>query len=196
MTRAMILLSTLALTLLSPNLVQKASAKYEDNWLASMFQSILEKESKPANKSANKAADRMWLKLCVKLREDIDCSKWTRPNVRTFAPNPLRPGLQGYYDGTNIIYIRQNLYAGSREEVLAHEMSHYVDQLLGLLPPMPIYSDDTKGIIALCMSEKTAWGVSDEYHRTQFWGNLKLVVGKRWVSWYTHCTPHRAILYP
>lgn len=196
MKRLLVLLTALAVTLVTPMTVTSYNVEIDESRLATIIQMILEANATPATKQADRAADRMWDKLCNKLREGIDCSTWERPTVMLFKPNPLRPGLMGYYDGTNIIYIRKNLYAGPREEVLAHEMSHYVDQLLGLLPPMPVYSDDAEGIIKLCQSEKIAWGVSDAYNLKEVWGNRSRFVGETWVDWYEHCTPYRDVLYP
>lgn len=176
--------------------VTTSAVEIDESRLAAILQYLLQVNAKPATPQADKAADRMWAKLCTKLRAGIDCSTWERPTVMLFKPNPLRPGLMGYYDGTDIIYIRSNLYSGNREEVLAHEMSHYVDQMLGLLPPMPVYEDDAEGIIKLCKSEAIAWAVSDAYNTTEIWGRPSRVVGETWVDWYAHCTPYKDVLYP
>lgn len=165
-----------------------------DDLIASWVQFVLEAASRPANsKSQLRAKYRAWNLLCFELR-DQSCSGITPPNVRTFRQNPLRPGLAGYYDGTNIIYIRSDLYGKERLEVLAHEMSHFMDNELGLLPPMPVYNDDIPGIISLCTSEARAWLVSDNFQI--LYGNPRLVVGSDWTNWYTHCTPYKGILYP
>lgn len=184
----------LSAALLMPPVTPAASSPEDTLPLADIIQFWLqataEEDLSPA---ARRAKYRAWNMLCFELR-DVSCIGMTPPKVKTFAPNPLRPGLMGYYDGSDVIYIRNNLYGYRREEVLAHEMSHYVDQLLGLLPPMPVYGDDVEGIKGLCMSEKVAWGVSDKFHVK--YRRFHLVVGESWTEWYTHCTPYKDYLYP
>jgi hypothetical protein len=136
-----------------------------------------------------KARYRTWLLLCLELR-DVTCAGIPVPKVETFRPNPLRRGLLGYYDGSDTVFIRSNLGATRREEVLAHEMSHYIDVQLGLnVVPGPA--------LDICFSEKRAWAVSDAYWlRRGVSPKSKKIVGQRWVDWYAHCTPYKDTLYP
>ena len=158
---------------------------------AAFYQMLLEARAEELKNPRLKY--KMFDSLCFDLR-DVDCTGITPPRIFLFEPNPLRPGLAGYYNGDDIVYIRSNLYGDQREEVLAHEMSHFVDNELGLLPEMPVFFGDTDGIIGLCMSEKRAWAVSDQYWRRAF--QPRKVVGKSWTRWYRHCTPHKDVLYP
>jgi hypothetical protein len=154
---------------------------------------VIEKDAKEDfSKSGLKAKYAAWDLFCYELRS-VSCAGIKLPKVKLFRPNPMRPGLMGYYDGTDIIYIRRDLRGDERMEVLAHEMSHYWDNEKGLLPPLPVYSDDEEGILALCYSEKWAWGVSDEYNR--LYGNPRDIVGSDWTKWYTHCTKHKDEMY-
>lgn len=161
------------------------------NPLAAFMQMILEAQAEELKKPRIKY--RMFDKLCFDLR-DVDCTGIKPPRIFLFKKNPMRPGLAGYYNGDDIVYIRADLVGDQREEVLAHEMSHYVDNELGLLPEMPVFNGDTDGIIGLCMSEKRAWAVSDNYWRSAF--QPRKVVGSMWTNWYKHCTPHKDVLYP
>jgi hypothetical protein len=186
----MLLILAIAVSLLTTKL------KNEDditvmNPLASFMQMILEAQAEELKNPRIKY--RMFDALCFDLRE-VDCTGMKPPRIFLFEKNPMRPGLAGYYDGTDIVYVRADLVGDQREEVLAHEMSHYVDQLLGILPEMPVYNTDTAGIIGLCMSEKRAWSVSDEYWKRAH--QPRKVVGSTWTRWYKHCTPHKDVLYP
>jgi hypothetical protein len=185
-----LLIVALAVALTAPSLRNEDDVEVW-NPLAEIVQIVLERQAEELKNPRIKY--RMFDKLCFDLR-DVDCTGITPPRIFLFQKNPMRPGLAGYYDGGDIVYIRKDLYGDQREEVLAHEMSHFVDNELGLLPPMPVFSGDTDGIIGLCMSEKRAWAVSDNYWRSAF--QPKKVVGKRWTSWYAHCRPHKDILYP
>ena len=137
---------------------------------------------------------RMWDKLCNDFRPNASCQGIKPPRIFLFSPNPLRPGLAGYFDGGDVVYIRTTLYGDEREEVVAHEMSHYLDFELGLLPELPVFVGDREATFQLCLSEKVAWGVSDDYWRSAF--NFRNVVGKKWTSWYKHCRPFKDRLYP
>jgi hypothetical protein len=195
MKRLAVLLVALAVTLVTPMTVTSTTIELDDSRLASIMQVFLEQTSRRPSPAQRRAVNKAWVLLCFELR-DVDCTGIIMPELRVFNPNPMRPGLMGYFKGGNLIYVRDNLYGGRREEVLAHEMSHYIDDQLGLLPPMPVYKSDTVGIIGLCKSEAIAWGVSDAYNRTNLWGNPKFIVGEDWVNWYDHCTPHKDVLYP
>ena len=128
-----------------------------------------------------------WNMVCFELR-DVDCTGMKVPKVLTFEPKPRRKGLMGYYTGGDTIWVRENLRQKSMEEVLAHEMSHYIDMKLGLLNP--VFNSD----LSRCFSEKRAWAVSDAYNRV--YGKYSRIVGSEWTRWYTHCTPYRDKLYP
>jgi hypothetical protein len=142
--------------------------------------------AKPLSPGQLSAKYRMYNMLCFELR-DIDCSGIPAPEVATFPRNPFRPGLAGYYDGSDTVYIREDLMGREREDVLAHEMSHYLDvMILDLKVPGPA--------LEICKSEVRAWAVSDSYWTK--YGRYDRVVGEDWVNWYSHCTPLKDLLYP
>ena len=189
--KAFVLSILLSLALMGT--LSEATVQPERN-TASIFEFYIElTASSVLTPDEAKAKYTAWNLLCFELR-DVKCSGIKPPRVMTFDRNPLRPGLAGYYDGTDIIYIRNDLRGLDRLEVLAHEMSHYIDNEFGLLPEMPVYIDDVPGIIALCTSEKVAWAVSDAFNEAN--GRDIYVVGDDWVDWYAHCTPYKDILYP
>ena len=141
---------------------------------------------KPIDAKKYRTVCEAWNMLCFDLR-DVDCTGVPVPKVMTFSTNPARPGLAGYYKGGDVIYVRNNLGKNALEEVLAHEMSHYMDVIKFNLPvPGPA--------LEICFSEKRAWAVSDNYNR--MYGKKSRIVGETWVEWYTHCTPYRDVLYP
>ena len=133
---------------------------------------------------------RVWLDLCMDYRAEADCQGILVPKIKTFRPNPLRPGLAGYYKGGDVVYVRSNLKYIEREEVLAHEMSHYLDVELGLAN-VPGFARE------ICFSEKRAWRVSDLFWQRQGYAeDSRKMVGSRWTNWYSHCKPLQSELYP
>ena len=133
---------------------------------------------------------RAWMDLCFEYRAEEDCTGIKVPKVKQFPRNPFRPGLAGYYDGSDTVYIRQGMKYDMREEVLAHEMSHYLDKVKG-------YTQIPGPALDVCFSEKRAWRVSDLFWIKQgYAADDKRIVGHKWVEWYGHCTPHKAELYP
>lgn len=132
---------------------------------------------------------RVWNDLCFEYRADVSCIGIHVPKIAKFRPNPMRPGLAGYYDGGDTVYLRSTLKGYAREEVLAHEMSHYLDEQLD----MTVIPGPAKQI---CFSEKRAWAVSDAFWTKKFGPNSREIVGATWVNWYTHCTPYKSELYP
>ena len=187
MKRLLILGAALTLTLG----INTAITDEEHNIISGVIQLVLERQAEELKN--HRVKYRMWDQLCFDLR-DVDCSGIEVPKVYTFKKNPMRPGLAGYFSGGDIVYIREDLRGDAREEVLAHEFSHYVDQELGLLPPLPVFAGDEEGMFGLCYSEKRAWAVSDEYNFRNFY--REKVVGKGWTRWYSHCTKFKDRLYP
>jgi len=158
----------------------------DDAILAGFIQFYLEKRAEPLSPAEMRAKYIAWDLLCFELR-DVDCTGVVLPKVQKFQPNPLRPGLAGYYNGSDTIFIRSTLTGEAREEVLAHEMSHYLDVTFGITN-VPGYAEE------ICFSEKRAWAVSDAYW-TKYLRPSK-VVGESWANWYRHCTPLKDKLYP
>jgi len=168
------------------NLETPALTIDEDTLAAVFFQVYLERNAESPSPAVLAAKYRMYNMLCFELR-DIDCGATPAPKVLTFKTNPFRPGLQGYYDGGDTIFIRNNLRGKHREEVLAHEMSHYLDaEILGMEIPGKA--------LPICFSEKRAWAVSDAYWTK--YNHPRKVVGSKWTKWYKHCTPFKDTLYP
>lgn len=130
-----------------------------------------------------------WNLLCFELR-DVDCTGIPVPNVER---QEMAKNLAGYYDGSDTVFINEKLRGLQRLEVLAHEMSHYIDvQTMGL--KVPVYNGDIEGIKGLCFSEKRAWAVSDNFWKQ--YKNNRMQVGAKWVKWYDHCRPYADLLYP
>lgn len=157
-----------------------------DDLYAAFYQIFLIMQAEQPTPAQVRAKWIAWDMLCFELR-DVDCSGVKAPEVRTFQQNPFRPGLMGYYQGGDTIYIRADLKGANREEVLAHEMSHYLDVIL-LDTPVPGPARD------ICFSEKRAWAVSDAYWTK--YGHPNKVVGSNWADWYSHCTPLKGEMYP
>lgn len=183
------LIATVALGHMVVTHTMHAEENFEDVIYEGMvwfYQMLSEAVAQPLTQAELKAKWIAWDMLCFELR-DVDCSGISAPKVKTFRPNPLRPGLAGYYDGSDTIFIRNNIRGPNREEVLAHEMSHWVDVQLGITN-VPGFARE------ICFSEKRAWSVSDNYWIKYGWANK--AVGASWTNWYRHCTPYQAELYP
>lgn len=154
---------------------------------ADLYQMYLIQNAERLTPAELKAKYISWDMFCFELREDADCTGVSAPNVMTFRPNPLRPGLAGYYPGGDTVYIRNNIRGSRREEVLTHEMSHYYDVERDMTN-VPGYAKE------ICFSEKRAWSVSDNYWIKYGWSSR--AVGTSWTEWYTYCTKYQSILYP
>lgn len=141
----------------------------------------------PLSKEQQKIRYESWIMLCLDLR-DVSCEDVPPPKVRTFLPKPTRPGLSGFYQGGEAVFVRSNLTGHELREVLAHEMSHYLDMYV-----IPGFTVPGRAL-PICKSEARAWSVSDNYQI--MYGDPTKVVGQTWVSWYAHCTPYWDILYP
>lgn len=132
----------------------------------------------------NRIRFRVWSDLCMEYRK-VSCAGMPVPQVEVFLPNPVRPGLMGFYDGSDTVYVKKDLRGYELEEVLAHEMSHYWDvQAKWTRVPGPARE--------VCFSEKRAWAVSDKVN-AKYGRDL---IGSKWVQWYFHCTPYVDELYP
>lgn len=150
----------------------------------------------PADRSTQAMRYRAWLALCFDYRPGVGCTGLDVPKINYFRPNPFRPGLAGYYDGGDTVHLRRGMKYTEREEVMLHEMSHYLDQQRGLAK-IPVYVGDEEGLFLLCKSEATAWGISDAFWIRQGYSpDSSKIVGSKWADWYTHCTPFKDRLYP
>jgi hypothetical protein len=185
--RKILLAALLAIVTFNVLNLKNTSRIFDDEEAGRIYQIFLERYAEEETPAMLATKYRMYNMLCFELR-DIDCGDTPAPNVKTFKQNPFRPGLMGYYNGGDIIYIRQDLRGKDREEVLAHEMSHYLDVMLFDLE-VP-----SSNVLAICTSEKVAWAVSDAYWTK--YNYPKYVVGKTWTEWYSHCTPLVDELYP
>ena len=136
---------------------------------------------------------RSWNMLCLRYAHDTGrvCGRIKAPKVKRES---MRKGLRGYYDGGDTVYVNRTLRGWDLEATLVHEMSHYLDTMVGLNPPMPVKKTDLLGIWKLCMSEKRAWDLTDEYWRDQ--GKREEAVDGSWVRWYDHCRQFANKLYP
>lgn len=131
----------------------------------------------------------VWGDMCYDYRK-VSCAGIAVPKIARFSKSPFRPNLQGFYDGSDTVYIRSDLRGAEREEVLAHEMSHYWDvMVLEFKVPGPARE--------ICESEKYAWAVSDAFWVSQGYSPTgSKMVGSDWTKWYKHCTPFHDELYP
>lgn len=129
---------------------------------------------------------RVWLDLCLDYRTEVSCGNIRPPQIKIFQPSPFRPGLMGFYAGGDTIYLKRGLTITQREEVYAHEASHYLDASLGMTN-VPGTAEE------VCFSEKRAWAVTDMFWTRKGTSNI---IGEKWVDWYKHCQPYRDKLYP
>lgn len=183
--RKLILASLLALSL-----TFNAAANGESNLLSGIWVYATAQEPDPNDRSLQAMRYRAWLDLCFEYRAGVSCEGINPPKIKTFARDPFRPGLAGYYNGTDTVFIRRGLKYEEREEVIAHEMSHYLDKELGITN-IPGFARE------ICFSEKRAWAVSDAFWiKMGYAPDSKKIVGAKWVNWYGHCTPLAAELYP
>jgi hypothetical protein len=186
MRKLTILLATIAITLGINTHTTASSAQPAGSFLANAYQAVLQARAKTLDPRQLRVKYLAWNLVCFDLR-DVDCTGVAVPKVLKFKPNPLRPGLMGYYDGSDTVYIRDNIRGPALEEVLAHEMSHYLDvRTLGIRVPGPAKE--------ICFSEKRAWAVSDAYWLR--YGRPSKVVGSKWANWYKHCTQFKDEMYP
>lgn len=91
---------------------------------------------------------------------------------------PMRYGLLGYYDGGDTVYINLTLRNQELNEVLMHEMIHYLQHVVGGLPvPGPAR--------LICAAEKEAFALTDQWLTDH--GYEDLTRGPTWWRAYDHC---------
>jgi len=186
MRKIFVLLCTMAVVLAGSTGALPKDYSFGDSPLNSAVEYWLSRTARPLSPALLATKYRVYNMVCFELRS-IDCSGVPAPNVEVFSRNPLRPGLAGFYRGGDTVYIRDDLMGREREEVLAHEMSHYLDVMVyGMVVPNVAE--------VVCVSERDAWAVSDAYWRK--YGYFGKIIGKKWVNWYRHCTPLKDVLYP
>ena len=117
-----------------------------------------------------------WLDMCQLLIDeavDYKCNRLMPPLV---VYEPMRDGLQGYYDGSDTIYISSKLIGTDLFDVLIHEGIHYVHVQHGIVDlPGPAEK--------ICWSENEAWRLTGLY-----WNEDN---SNWWVS-YPHCWQYYA----
>lgn len=136
---------------------------------------------------------RAWNSLCFDYARmtDRSCLGVPTPKVKRAT---MEDRLRGYYDGGDTVYINRKLTGRQARATLIHEMSHYLDTMLGLNPKMPVKVSNKPAVFKLCMSEKRAWDLTDQHWRDTGFGS-KAVDGD-WVKWYAHCREFAHELYP
>lgn len=90
----------------------------------------------------------------------------------------MRYGLLGYYNGTDTVYINRRLRGQQLNEVLMHEMVHYLQVQRGGLD-VPGYSVD------ICRAEEEAFSITDQWLIDH--GYADLIRGEEWWQPYRHC---------
>jgi hypothetical protein len=136
---------------------------------------------------------RAWNRLCIEYAQDTfrSCAGVSAPKV---VYEKMRDGLQGHYNGEDTVYVSRKLRGRKQEATLVHEMSHYLDTMLGLNPTMPVYTSNKPAVLKLCFSEKRAWDLTDRFNEDT--GSRRRPVNGRWVNWYSHCRQFADKLYP
>jgi hypothetical protein len=90
----------------------------------------------------------------------------------------MRYGLLGYYQGDDTVYINRRLRGQELNEVLMHEMIHYLQAKVGGLPvPGPAN--------LICQAEEEAFTLVDQWLLDHGYGDLR--VGPEWWKPYDHC---------
>ena len=116
-------------------------------------------------------ADVAWSEMCTLLEtEEIGylCKRVQPPLV---VYEIMRPGLMGYYDGGDTVYIRQGLSFDEQLEVLIHEDVHYLHAQLQIVEiPGPA--------IEVCWSENEAWYIEGLWSGTD---------NSKWWRQYPYC---------
>jgi len=114
-----------------------------------------------------------WINACRYTK--YTCAALKTPRV---VYKQLRPGLLGYYDGGDTIYIKLGVRGWLRKEILMHESVHYIQKHIGgLVVPGPPYG--------ICKAEAEAFGAVDKWLIDN--GKNNMVVGPDWWKPYTHC---------
>lgn len=131
----------------------------------------------PACAGMESPSDRLtefaWSETCQLIEEERDytCAGVAMPKVKYES---MRPGLYGYYDGGDTVYVNRDLARNDRLTTLIHEMIHFVHVQQEMIPiPGPA--------VEVCWSENEAWlleGIYSGKDNTNWW-----------IS-YTHCWPY------
>jgi hypothetical protein len=118
----------------------------------------------------------MWTVACG--ITPYSCVGVQTPKMKRVA---MRPGLLGFYDGSDTVYVNMNLNGIDLKEVLVHEMVHYLQVQVGGLKvpgrPEPI-----------CRAEEEAFTLVDKWLIKIGYKNM--VVGPDWWRPYVHCWPY------
>ncbi len=117
----------------------------------------------------------VWTEACF--RTQYTCGLTELPKIMRVE---LEPGLLGYYDGTDKIYVLKGLRGLRYKEVVMHEMIHYIQKQVGKAEiPGPAES--------ICRLEAEAFTVVDKWLLDS--GEQWLMVGPDWWKPYVHCWP-------
>ena len=116
-----------------------------------------------------------WLDTCQLLIDyaDYHCARLMPPYV---IYEDMRDGLYGYYDGSDTIYVSNELTRVETFETLIHETIHYVHVQLQLIE-VPGYSEP------ICWSENEAWMLTGIYYNEN---------NDNWWRAYPHCWQYYA----
>ena len=123
-----------------------------------------------------------WDTICPVLAGiELTCENVERPLVEYFGEEEEESGLQGYYEGGDTIYIRDDLSKKLTSSVIVHEIIHYLQVQNGFLS-LPGPSKQ------VCAAEQQAFQITDIYRETI--GLSK--VGDRWWKSYWYCWQYYA----
>lgn len=103
------------------------------------------------------------------------CIKVPVPEVKYVR---MQPGLLGYYDGGDTVYIKRGMRGIRRKAVLMHESVHYLQTQVGGLR-VPGYAKE------ICRAEEEAFAAVDNWLIDTKRDSYK--VGSKWWVPYKHC---------
>lgn len=122
-------------------------------------------------KKQNIIEQRAWLDMCQLLIDEevgYACNRLMMPLV---VYEEMEPGLLGWYDGGDTIYINADLRSTQLFEVLMHEGVHYVHVQHGIIiVPGPA--------IQVCWSENEAWTLTGIFYNED---------NSKWWRAYPYC---------
>ncbi len=122
-----------------------------------------------------RAKYKAWFQACD--YTDYSCIGVKVPKV---VSEYMRYSLLGYYDGGGTVYVNRRLRGQELNEVLMHEMVHYLQKQVGGLR-VPGYAEP------ICHAENEAFAVVDLWLKDH--GYEDLMRGPRWWVPYRHCYP-------
>ena len=122
-----------------------------------------------------RAKYKAWFQACD--YTDYSCIGVKVPKV---VSEYMGRNLLGYYNGTDTVYVNSTLKGQRLNEVLMHEMVHYLQSKVGGLQ-VPGYAEP------ICHAENEAFSVVDQWLADHGYADLQR--GSEWWVPYRHCYP-------